>query len=63
MERNLDVGFAFDGDAFSVFYTQRVGLDELIGKTLVIHENPDDFISQPAGNSGQKIACGVIRKV
>lgn len=55
--------FAFDGDAFSVFYTQRVNLDEIIGKTLVIHENPDDFTSQPAGNSGQKIACGVIRKV
>lgn len=30
------------------------------GTSLVIHENPDDYISQPAGNAGARIACGVI---
>ena len=30
---------------------------------VVIHSGPDDFTTQPAGNSWQKIACGVIRKV
>ena len=33
-----------------------------IGKTVVIHDGPDDFRSQPAGNVGKKIACGVICK-
>ena len=32
------------------------------GKCPVIHSGPDDFQSQPAGNAGEKIACGVIRK-
>ncbi|WP_371817632.1 superoxide dismutase family protein [Amphibacillus sp. MSJ-3] len=30
------------------------------GTSLVIHANPDDYISQPSGNSGKRIACGVI---
>ena len=30
------------------------------GSSLVIHAGPDDYKSQPAGNSGDRIACGVI---
>ncbi|GAA0326419.1 superoxide dismutase [Cu-Zn] [Bacillus carboniphilus] len=30
------------------------------GTSLVIHENPDDGMSQPAGESGARIACGEI---
>jgi superoxide dismutase, Cu-Zn family len=36
------------------------GAADLIGKALVVHADPDDFMSQPAGNSGPRIACGVI---
>lgn len=32
----------------------------IIGKAVIIHANPDDFTSQPAGNAGARIACGVI---
>jgi superoxide dismutase, Cu-Zn family len=32
------------------------------GTSLVIHAKPDDGVSDPAGNSGDRIACGVIRK-
>lgn len=31
------------------------------GSALVIHQNPDDYTSQPAGGGGPKLACGVIR--
>lgn len=31
------------------------------GTSLVIHENPDDHKSQPAGNAGPRIACGEIK--
>lgn len=52
-----------DGRALSVFLTDRFTVDEVIGKTVVIHDHADDFTAQPSGNSGQKIACGVIKRV
>jgi Cu-Zn family superoxide dismutase len=30
------------------------------GASLVVHERPDDYVTDPAGNSGARIACGVI---
>ena len=32
------------------------------GTALVIHQGPDDYKTDPAGNSGNRIACGVIEK-
>jgi Cu-Zn family superoxide dismutase len=32
------------------------------GTSLVLHENPDDDFTDPAGNAGARIACGVISK-
>lgn len=33
---------------------------DVLGKALVVHAQPDDYESQPSGNSGERIACGVI---
>jgi Cu-Zn family superoxide dismutase len=33
----------------------------ILGRSVVIHADPDDYKSQPAGNSGKRVACGVIR--
>lgn len=52
--------FGNNGYAFSMFLTNRFSVTELIGRTVIVHSAPDDFTSQPAGNSGSKIACGVI---
>lgn len=54
--------FSNSGFAWSVFYTERFQVEDIIGRTVIIHDSPDDFTSQPAGNSGKKIACGVIRR-
>ena len=32
------------------------------GSALVIHAGPDDFMTDPTGNSGGRSACGVIQK-
>ena len=37
-------------------------IKDIIGKVIIIHDSPDDFTSQPSGNSGTKIACGKIEK-
>ena len=37
------------------------GPDSIIGRALVVHADEDDLHSQPAGNSGARVACGVIQ--
>lgn len=51
------------GYAYQLFYDQRFLVDEIIGKSVVIHAMTDDFKSQPSGASGEKIGCGVIQSV
>ncbi len=36
------------------------GPTDLSGKGLIVHVGPDDYKTQPTGNSGARIACGVI---
>ncbi|HZU06077.1 MAG TPA: superoxide dismutase family protein [Chloroflexota bacterium] len=63
---NLFVGA--DGTATYQVYNPRVTLQvgaanslfTADGTALVIHADPDDYITDPAGNSGARIACGVI---
>ena len=33
----------------------------ILNRSVVIHADPDDYKTQPAGNSGKRVACGVIR--
>lgn len=54
--------FGNGGLALCAFLTNRFSIDEVIGKTVIIHDHPDDFTTQPSGDSGTKIACGVIRR-
>lgn len=37
------------------------GTADLVGKGLIVHAGPDDYKTQPTGNSGARIACGVIK--
>lgn len=43
--------------------TEEVGLGEgkadVLGRAMIVHAQPDDF-SQPSGNAGERVACGVI---
>lgn len=48
------------GYAWAAFYDKRITIPEIIGRSVVIHAMPDDFVTQPSGNSGMKIGCGVI---
>lgn len=52
--------FANNGFAWMLYYTERFSIPEIMGKTIIIHEKPDDFHTQPSGDSDNKIACGII---
>jgi Cu-Zn family superoxide dismutase len=54
------------GNATLTFTTElwSVGGDpsrDVVGHALVIHAKPDDFTTQPTGNAGGRVACGVIQ--
>ncbi len=37
------------------------GPDTIIGKAIIVHAGKDDLVSQPSGNAGARVGCGVIR--
>ncbi len=55
--------FSNRGYSYMAVYTDRFTPEEVIGRTIIIHNDVDDFKTQPSGNSGEKIGCGVIELV
>ncbi len=61
---------AADGSAKAEFFTTRVSVAEgdmpaLLdedGSAVVIHDQPDDHLTQPIGGAGGRIGCGIIKK-
>ena len=40
--------------------TVGAGTTDIIGKAVIVHKDADDFKTQPTGNAGGRVACGVI---
>lgn len=57
---DFPVIFSNNGYAKMRFFTDKFKPSDIIGKSIIIHENPDDYRTQPAGDSGRRLACGVI---
>jgi len=62
---NLETGN--DGSAKLDYTTNALGVEgsdfSVIGRSIVVHAFPDDYTTQPSGNAGEPIACGVIVRV
>jgi Cu-Zn family superoxide dismutase len=52
-----------DGNATVDYVDEMITLDgaeSIIGRGVIVHADPDDFKTQPTGNAGKRVACGVI---
>lgn len=49
-----------DGIGVLSTFTNRFTVNDVIGKSFILHSGYDDFTTQPSGNSGSRLACGVI---
>ena len=62
-----DLGNVVAGQDGSAQYTgvaknvSLTGANSVAGRVLVVHQSEDDYVSQPGGNSGEQIGCGVIK--
>lgn len=50
-----------NGYAYMNVLVGKFEIKEIIGKAIIVHDMPDDFTTQPSGNAGKKIACGIIK--
>lgn len=58
---DFPVLFSNKGTASMCFFTDRFKVEDIIGRAIIIHESPDDYRSQPSGNAGRRLGCGIIK--
>ena len=57
-DSNGTARFSFESGTISV----GAGGADVVGRGLIVHRDPDDYKTQPTGNSGPRMACGVISR-
>jgi len=59
---DFPVLFSNQGRANMCFFTNAFKPEQVINKAIIIHQNPDDYRTQPAGDAGKRLACGIIER-
>ncbi len=50
-----------DGNAYMEVMDFALDYSRITGKSVIVHQDPDDYKSQPSGAAGKRVACGVIK--
>jgi Cu-Zn family superoxide dismutase len=58
---DFPVLFSNNGISIMSFFTDKFRVADVINKAIIIHQSPDDYTSQPSGNAGRRLACGLIQ--
>ena len=60
---NIEIGANGTGDLdiTSDMLTVKAGPNSVVGRSVVFHEKADDLKTQPTGNAGGRLGCGVIQ--
>lgn len=62
---NMEVGADGNGTLSLLIEGWSIGgadSTNVLGKSVIVHDKADDFTSQPSGNAGSRISCGLIRR-
>lgn len=59
---DFPVLFSNNGRAWMSFFTDKFQVTDVVGRSVIIHESPDDYRTQPAGAARKRLSCGVIVK-
>jgi len=62
---NLQIGSTGSGSATAAIAGGEAALAAIFdadGTAVVIHANADDYVTDPTGNAGDRVACGVLRR-
>lgn len=60
---NIEIGSNGTGDldVRTDLLTVRPGANSVVGRAVIFHEKADDLTTQPTGNAGGRLACGVVQ--
>ncbi|MDR1854534.1 MAG: superoxide dismutase family protein [Azoarcus sp.] len=56
-------GNATYSEALDLLSLDAASPNYIVERGVIVHQNPDDYVSQPVGNAGARLACGVITAV
>ncbi len=58
---DLPCVYTNNGHTLMAVLIDKFTLNDIKNRTIIVHSQPDNFTTQPSGNSGSRIACGVIK--